>query len=119
MPSFAQLVPPGLSVVQAVDVGDEGHLGDKTWNELSNSLQVLGVQHTGLDVFGRHYGEFPALEDHGTAEDNNWLHCVVQESDLYFGEQEWLRRLATKYMPVPKCSGVEVLEKKMKDFLNL
>ena len=30
MPSFAQLVPPGLSVVQAVDVGDEGHLGDKT-----------------------------------------------------------------------------------------
>ena len=55
MPSFAQLVPPGLSVVQAVDVGDEGHLGDKT----------------GLDIFRRHYGEFPALEDHGTAEDYN------------------------------------------------
>ena len=40
MPSFAQLVPPGLGVVQAVDVGDEGHLGDKTWNELSNSILV-------------------------------------------------------------------------------
>ena len=39
--------------------------------------------------------------------------------DFYLGEQEWLRRLATKYIPVPKCSGVEVLEKKMKDFLNI
>ena len=29
------------------------------------------VQPTGLDIFGRHYGEFPALEDHGTAEDYN------------------------------------------------
>ena len=76
MPSFAQLVPPGLSVVQAVDVGDEGHLGDKTWSKLSNSILVGegGVgQPTGLDIFRRHYGEFPALEDHGAAEDENWL----------------------------------------------
>ena len=35
MPSFAQLVPPGLCVVQAVDVGDEGHLGDETWSQTS------------------------------------------------------------------------------------
>ena len=31
--------------------------------------QESGVRPTGLDVFGRHYGEFPALEDHGTAKD--------------------------------------------------
>ena len=37
MPSFAQLVPPGLSVVQAVDVGDEGHLGDKSWSKVSQT----------------------------------------------------------------------------------
>ena len=82
MPSFAQLVPPGLSVVQAVDVGDEGHLGDKTWSKLSNSILVGegGVgQPTGLDIFRRHYGEFPALEDHGTAEDYNWLQFEFQE----------------------------------------
>ena len=89
MPSFAQLVPTGLRVVQAVDVGDEGNLGDKTWSKLSNSiLERVGgreeggleatVQPTGLDIFGRHYGEFPALEDHGTAEDYNWLQFVFQ-----------------------------------------
>ena len=85
MPSFAQLVPPGLSVVQAVDVGDEGHLGDKTWSKVSNSILARGGegeeargQPTGLDIFRRHYGEFPALEDHGTAEDYNWLQFVFQ-----------------------------------------
>ena len=41
------------------------------------------------------------------------------KTTVQLGEQEWLRRLATKYIPVPKCSGVEVLKKKMKDFLNI
>ena len=118
MPSFAQLVPPGLRVVQAVDVGDEGHLRDETWSELLNSNLVILLLPTRLDLFGGHYGEFPALEDHGAAGDY-WLEFVFNNDRTYFGEQEWLRRLATKYIPVPKCSGVEVLEKKMKDFLNI
>ena len=69
MPSFAQLVPSGLRVVQAVDVGDEGHLRDETWSELLNSNLVILRQPPRLDLFGGHYGEFSALEDHGTAEE--------------------------------------------------
>ena len=69
MPGLTELVPPRLGVVQAVDVGDEGHLRDETWSELLNSNLVILRQPTRLDLFGGHYGEFPALEDHGTAEE--------------------------------------------------
>ena len=36
VPGLTELVPPRLGVVQAVDVGDEGHLGDQTWTPRDN-----------------------------------------------------------------------------------
>ena len=35
--------------------------------------------------------------------------CLPVNTTVQFGAQEWLSKLAFKYTPVPKCSGVKVL----------